>query len=41
MNDLGSLLMLIGIFWVCGVVFVATCMGIVKFLELLESSDDY
>ena len=36
-----SFLMMVGILWVCGVVFVATCMGIVKFLELLESSDDF
>lgn len=41
MKDLGSFLMLVGVLWASGVVFVALCMGIVKFLELLESSDDY
>lgn len=40
MESLGSLLLLIGILWGCGVVFVATCMGIVKALEILENNHD-
>lgn len=36
-----SFIMLVGLLWAAGVVFVAVCMAIVKFLELLENSDDY
>ena len=35
-----SFLMMVGILWVCGVVFVAACMGIVKVLEILENNYD-
>jgi len=35
-----SFLMMVGILWVCGIVFVATCMGIVKALEFFEGNYD-
>ena len=36
-----SFLLMVGLLWAGGVVFVAACMGIVKLMELLEGSDDY
>lgn len=40
MKDLQSLLLMVGILWAAGVIFVAVCMGIVKFLVELEDTHD-
>lgn len=40
MENLSSFLLLVGLLWAAGVVFVAVCMGVVKALEILENNHD-
>jgi hypothetical protein len=35
-----SFLLMVALLWAAGVVFVAVCIGIVKFLNLLEDNYD-
>ena len=41
MDNVSSLLLLIGILWGGGVIFVAVCMGIIKALDILENKHDW
>ena len=40
MQELTSFLLLVGLLWLAGIVFVAVCMGIVRALNILEGNYD-